>query len=377
MSPNSTLPSLEPTAPPDVGLGAEHLDAARAVLDSVFGERWPRLVFVSGSLAAGLGHAWSDVDVYVVDDAGDIESRAYRRGPHTVQINLMTPAAAAAAVSTCTGFVARSDDRTQLEQTEDAVRVAVRLAIAEILHDADGVVPPVQERRTAVRRLLLGRHALMVGSYAEDVLGALTSRDPWTALRSSELALEHGIEAYLTAHGDLYVGPKFLYRRLARTHGVGTGVAAMWDLLARGGLPTSPEDVTPLVVTRLRAATLLMADGILSGFDEPSSSTLGGTTTDGEPEPGTLVTSPWFCPIRFSNGWGLAGPDRGFRVSGPVVRIWSAFDGSSADAVLARLGAEDEAFASMPQADFHAAVEHLRSIQALTVDPCSLLEERR
>ncbi|MDC7122538.1 hypothetical protein OMK64_13435 [Cellulomonas fimi] len=375
MSPNSALSSLVPTAPADVGLGTEHLDAARSVLDSVFADRWPRLVFVSGSLAAGLGHAWSDVDVYVVDDTGDIESRAYRRGPHTVQINLMTPAAAAAAVSTCTAFVARSDDRTQLEQTEDAVRVAVRLAIAEILHDADGVVPPVHQRRTAARRLLLGRHALMVGSYSEDVLGALTSRDPWTALRSSELALEHGIEAHLTAHDDLYVGPKFLYRRLARTAGVGAGVTAAWDLLARGGVPTSPGDVTHVAVRRLRTATLLMADAILTGFDEPSSSTLDGTTTD--VEPGTLVTSPWFCPIRFSNGWGLAGPDRGFRVSGPVVRIWSAFDGSSTDAVLARLGAEDEAFAAMPQADFHAAVEHLRSIQALTVDPWSLLEERR
>jgi hypothetical protein len=215
----------------------------------------------------------------------------------------------------------------------------------------------------------------MVGSYSEDVLGALTSRDPWTALRSSELALEHGIEAHLTAHDDLYVGPKFLYRRLARTAGVGAGVTAVWDLLARGDVPTSPEDVTRLAVRRLRTATLLMADAILTGFDEPSSSTVDGTTTD--VEPGTLVTSPWFCPIRFTNGWGLAGPDRGFRVSGPVVRIWSAFDGSPADAVLARLGAEDEAFAAMPQADFHAAVEHLRSIQALTVDPWSLLEERR
>jgi hypothetical protein len=375
MSANSVVASLGATVPTDVGLGEEQLEAARSVLDSVFGERWPRLVFVSGSLAAGLGHAWSDIDVYVVDDAGDVESRAYRRGPHTVQINLMSPAAAAAAISTCTAFVARSDDRTQVEQTEDAVRVAVRLAIAEVLHDADGVIPPAPERRTAVRRLLLCRHALMVGSYAEDVLGALSSGEQWMALRASELALEHGIEAHLAARDDLYVGPKFLYRRLARTEGVASGVAAVWALLARGDMSASPEDITRLVVNRLRAASLLMAGAILTGFDGPSSAGLKVATAD--VSPGSLVTSPWFCPIRFSNGWGLAGPDRGFRVSGPVVRIWSAFDGSSTDDVLARLSAEDEAFQAMARADFQAAVEHLSSIEALTVDPRSLLDDRR
>ena len=138
---------------------------------------------------------------------------------------------------------------------------------------------------------------------------------------------------------------------------------------------TGPSgDVTRRAVDRLRVASLLLANAFLDGFDYPAS---GLTVPSTDVPPGWLVTSPWFCPIRFSNGWGLAGPDRGFRVSEAVVRIWSAFDGRSPDAVLARLGAQDEAFAAMPRADFQAAVEHLRSIGALTVDPCSLLDERR
>lgn len=375
MAATSPVPSLEALLPTDVSLREDHRDAVRTVLSSVFGERRPRLVFVSGSLAAGLGHAWSDIDVYAVDDTGDVENRAHRLGPHTVQVNAMTPAEAASAVSTCSGFVARSDDRTQIELSEDAVRVAVRLAIAEILYDAHDVVPPPVERRAAVRRLLLCRHAATIGSYAEDVLGALSYGERWTALRASELALEHGIEAYLAARDDLYVGPKFLYRRLARQAGRGSGLAAAWELLRRGDMSASPADVTALAIDRLRVASRLVANALLTGFDGPSSSTLSAATTAATR--GVLVASPWFCPIRFANGWGLAGPDRGFRVTEPVVRIWSAFNGLAPDAVLERLAAEDEAFRALPRADFHAAVEHLRTIGALTVDPYHLIDDRR
>ncbi|WP_331742711.1 hypothetical protein [Streptomyces sp. NBC_01006] len=73
---------------PDVHLGEAHLAAARAVLDEAVGRDNIRLAFVSGSLAAGLGHGLSDIDLYVTttDDApaprSVVRTRGFRRTAH-------------------------------------------------------------------------------------------------------------------------------------------------------------------------------------------------------------------------------------------------------------------------------------------------------
>src|SRR5665647_3218698 len=149
--------SLTTFTAPAAGLTDAHIAAARSRLDELFGDSWPRVVFIGGSLVAGLGHAWSDIDVYVVDDEGVLRPRAYVDDAMTVQLNVISPEALDLAVQTCTAFATTSADRTQVDQSEDALLVAVRLAIGTVLHDPARIVPESQQRRAALRQLLLCR----------------------------------------------------------------------------------------------------------------------------------------------------------------------------------------------------------------------------
>jgi predicted nucleotidyltransferase len=54
---------------PDVNFSEEQIAAAQAVLDREIGADSVRCAFLSGSLAVGLGHALSDIDIYFVAES--------------------------------------------------------------------------------------------------------------------------------------------------------------------------------------------------------------------------------------------------------------------------------------------------------------------
>lgn len=339
-----------------------HLAAAETTLRKLQDGRFPRLAMVTGSLAAGLGHAWSDIDLYVLDDGGRVEPRGSRVDGFMVQVTPITKEALDRVLPALTRFTATAADRSTLVVDDEFLTLAVRIAIGQVLVDHDALLPPPAASRTAIRRLLLARHAIHVGSLAEDVLGGVESGDRWLAVRASVLALEIAVDAFLTATGDLYVGPKFLYRRVARSlqdHGI---LKTYLGQLSFGEDELERDATFERACHRTRIATRLLAESLLRGYDEPAVDW---------PAPSTggagALTSPWFCPARYVDGWGLAGPDSGFRVSEEVVRIWLSADGKTTLDALDALRAHDPRFVDLDLTRYGEVIERLTTIGAIEV----------
>jgi hypothetical protein len=327
---------------PDRFLSEEQLAAARAVLERVVGLDATRLAFVSGSLAAGLGHAMSDVDLYVSAEPGvEVADHEYHEGRHVVQINPIRPDELTRLIAVTTEFTAGPADRWQVNLTDQQLTPAVRYAIGTVLIDRGSGLPPAPQAWQTMRQVLMVTRAITIATYAEDVLGALTVGDELTALQTTNIAVGLAVECLLAGVGDLYVGQKFNLRRLARSGAVREALPLLWESLR---LPAAPLGLTGtrwLVEGRLRLVGRLVADVLLDGWDKPLDQLPAYTEprTGGGP-----LRSPWVLPVRFADSWGMIGPDTGYRSKEGMVRLWRQLDGRPVDELHRDL-AGDPAFA--------------------------------
>lgn len=315
---------------PDAFLSESHLAAARAVLDRVIGMDNIRLAYVSGSLAAGLGHGMSDIDIYVALNDGVPEDLSYRESGFMVQINPVSAGQVELIAEVCAEYTDTATDRRQTGLTDDQLKQPLRYAISTVLTDRCDTLPPLKESVLTIRRILMNRHAYLLSGFAEDTLGALEVHDRLTALQASHMGLESALECALAGVGDVYLGPKFLLRRCARAAGLRDVLADAWTYLHQPSLPGSLEEVGEFVVRRLLFATHLVTYCLLEGWDEPVSRI--PRFEDRRAEGGPL-RSPWVTPVRFADSWGMAGPAIGYRTTVAMVRLWRALDGQPAGAV--------------------------------------------
>jgi hypothetical protein len=345
----------------DRWLGPAEVAAATSVVDSVRRDRGVRLAFVSGSLAAGLGHALSDVDLYVLCDEAAGSTRSVRQDGFVVQVNSLSEQQFETARRACSSYGITAGDRWQAELEDRTLSLTVRLAIGTVLRQRDVELPEAAVRRQVVRQVLITRAAIDVSSLAEDVLGARDIGDLLTELVAARRAVETALEAALAAADDLYVSEKFLMRRLARTPATAELLPECWELLQDPGWPPDPQRARALVDRRLALATYLVGRAALDGWQEPLH------TLPPRPQPvadGGPTRSRWFCPIRFGQLWGLAGPDAGYRITEGVVRIWLALDGRPPERAFERLRTELPEFGTVQREAFQAGVDGLLAIGA-------------
>jgi hypothetical protein len=327
----------------DAGVERHHLAAAQAVLGRLVRGQ-PRLAFVSGSLAAGLGHSASDLDVYLLgpEDEAPPPLGTYNEGGVHVQINLLTESDAALAIKGCSTFDIDHSNRWQVDLSEGDLIRTVRLGIGTILTNSLPGLAPERERRSIVRRVLISWHSRDLSSDAEDVWGALGSDDLLTGLTASGLALRQGIECALAAGDDLYYGAKFLLRRSMRTSTVSPLLPTLWNLLRDPEWPPEPGLGWRLCRTRLLVASALSCAASLQGWSQAATKLELPLPVQNEPE---LRRAPWHVPIRFGDEWALSGPDRGLRISEDLAVFWLNLDGSVAG-LRDRLTAASGSFAS-------------------------------
>src|SRR5207249_3245212 len=102
---------------------------------------------------------------------------------------------------------------------------------------------------------------------AEDARGALAVADHYTALAAADQAVDAGIEALLAAERALYIGPKFLLRRAARSRLLAPWFEPLWELrhqqVPLDGLAGSAAE---LVRQRLSLAGGLVAVAATTGW---------------------------------------------------------------------------------------------------------------
>lgn len=341
---------------PDRFFSEEQLAAAKAVLGRVIGLDNTRLAFVSGSLAAGLGHALSDVDLYVCPEPGtEIADEEHCEGGHIVQINPIRPDDLGRLVVLTASFGAGPADRWQVGLSDSQLTPAVRYAIGTVLVDRGSGLPTPQQAWQTMRQVLMVTRAITIATYAEDVCGALAVGDELTALQTTTIAVGLAVECLLAGVGDLYVGQKFNLRRLARAAAVQDALPTLWESMRLPAAPRGLPQTRRLAEGRLRLAGRLVTNALLDGWDKP----LDLLSIPARPGPGGgPVCSPWVLPVRFEKSWGMIGPDTGYRTKEGMVRLWRELDGRPV-AELHRALAADPAFAGTSRELLDTAVAQL------------------
>ncbi|NUP15824.1 MAG: hypothetical protein HOZ81_06960 [Streptomyces sp.] len=304
-----------------------HLSLARGVHEELAAAHDLAFTVVSGSLAFGLGHGTSDIDLYAMTaDGTPLDYRVRAGGSVPVQVNAVTPESLALAVRWAASDADyTAGDRSTFTVQENIRKLAIRLNGGVVLHADDRHRALLGSLSgDVIRRRVVAGEGVVVGSYLEDVSGAVASDDLDTAFLSARLALTHACEAILAATGDLYVGPKFLTRRLRRN----TYLDKLLDPILEG-LDLVPyrspagESVEERCRARAALASYLCAKASLDGWEfplmeiEPFEQGREGPRRD-----------PFFTLLRFGDGIGLAGPDKGFKVSPDAARLWLGLDGT-------------------------------------------------
>jgi hypothetical protein len=328
-------------AVPDVHFSAaQRAAAAEVVRRDLGGPDVVGFAFLGGSLAVGLGHATSDVDLYAVSDDLPADEIGYEHGGVTVHVSTLRPDAVRKLVDVASEYRATGMSRGQLYLDLKSLVALVRLTTGVPVL----ATPAWQSvlgglRRDVVRKIFIARNSNGFVASAEDVAGSLAIGDRYTALGASTLALELAAEATLAAADDLYWGPKFLLRRMARTTVTAPWAPVLWSLLANAfpaGPPDDLDQVRRVAEQRLHVGNLLVSCCALEGWDTPL------TRLPRPDEVGVPTRSPYFAPIRFTDGWALQGPEHAYEVNEATVRLWRdltpAADGPG-PAALAAIGA--------------------------------------
>lgn len=352
--------------------------AERVIADELGGPARVEFAYLGGSLAVGLGNAFSDVDLYVVGAQLPAADSAVRAGGVLVHVNPVPAVEVLELIGITRGFRATSTERTQIQLDFKTLYKLTHLATGRVL----AASPRWAAERArldlrVLRQLMICRNANIAGGAAEDAAGALISADPLTALTASQTALQAGAEAVLAAVGDLYCAPKFLLRRLMRSGETGPWFPLIWRLLhdvdpARTDV--SADEARPLVEERLAVAGYLLAWSVLEGWDGDGATGLpdparAGATTSARPgeEPTRM---PYYMPIRFADGLGLVGPDQGYQVDEEALRLWRSLPaavggrgaGTAAISELIRAGAVAEATAQ--------SAAGLAAARTPVIEPC-------
>lgn len=351
----------------DIGFSAEQLAAARRVIAEQAQVAHVGLAVLSGSLAVGLGHTFSDVDVHIVylgPPPGITETE--RDGP-PVHVESLTRDSLVRLGQWGAEFRATALDREQLYPAESDLKKLVRLATAFVAESA-GTEPELAAHlpnRGVVRQILMSRNACDVAVAAEDAVGAADIGDWYTALAASLSAILHAAEAALAAADDVYYGPKFLFRRMSRTRATSHLVPALWTLTQAPATVTDADGwARDLVERRLLASSHLLCWSLIDGWESP----LDSIPSLPDRETAGPRRRAGYSPMRFADGLSLTGPFKGAEVSEGMLRVWRRLDGGQLSDTLRKLIRDEPVFESVPGTDLTAAVDMLRDYGAVETE---------
>lgn len=203
--------------------GPDPLAAGRAVAGWLADTK-SRPVFLSGSLAVGLGNATSDIDIYVIQPSGETSRQQLFTQGKRFDVHYIPRATLRLAVDrvlrsrlvavgpAAGGAVAQAD-----------VMLAVHLHQGQIVHD-DGQLAELRTSLAAaplaLRRAVINHWVLDAAGRCEDfagLRGSPASDDQDAALLTARAMLTAAAKALAAAAGDLHAGEKWVWHQLARS----------------------------------------------------------------------------------------------------------------------------------------------------------------
>lgn len=323
---------------PDVGLEPRHVACAREFVDGLPYRDRIVAALVGGSRAVGLAHGRSDLDVIVVVAADEDRGRA-RTLPQRYQgLTVDTVTLTMADVRRYLGAQEAREAARVLDRTLYALAdyggwmVVVNLAVAHLILATSPSVRTLLTSmdRDAVRRSLMVHGALCLATFAEDVKGAVECGDLATALAAAEEAVRCGIDISLAGLGDIYIGRKYLPRRMARHESL-AGLLERDDLFGRPPAQCADDEVNRIIRRRLLLAGHLAGQSLTGGWQRPVRTV--PRFAPGEAGP---IRDPYITPVRWPAGFGLmTGVDVVRQVSEEEAVLWNLLDGRPFDALRA------------------------------------------
>lgn len=319
------------------GLPAK-IEAARGVAEQ-YRERGGLVgAYVSGSLLAGLGSATSDVDLFLVlrDDVAEAASPQQLVGDVRVDVEMRSLDFMERLTRDVGTFRAALDDIDQIVEVAGKLDDAVRFLLGR-----DVIAAPEIDRlrrglsRDELRRLLIGSYCHDCLNQLQDLVGLLADGDRRSSIHVSRTLLVTALQAFLAGCGELYIGEKWTWRKLARIAVPEARVDGLWGMVA--GEPDGPA-VAP---SRIRLAQALVAAAQLDGWEAAGAA---GWTAWGTGATGLHRALEWL-PVRVRDGALMASTGyRKVRLGVDGIRLWALADGRPeaevVDDMLQRLAAD-------------------------------------
>ncbi|RFS45546.1 hypothetical protein D0Q02_15695 [Micromonospora craniellae] len=248
----------------------ERLALAREVAARLASRPGVTSVFITGSLAVGLGNHTSDVDVYLAGPEVGASREQVFAGPVRIDVHRLSTQALAESVRRVVGATLRSDDGADVVPERD-VTTALRLHIGEIVVDggAAALRKTLNEHELTLRRLLITRWLNLAHYGQEDLAGLVDDpEDGDAAVMIARLLLRTAGKALAAACGDLFPGVKWVWRQLDRSAPAAFPHAHYRRLLRADPLATGHDGVR-LTDLRRFAQTCLAATAVLGWHGVP------------------------------------------------------------------------------------------------------------
>ncbi|HET8641097.1 MAG TPA: hypothetical protein VFM37_04120, partial [Pseudonocardiaceae bacterium] len=262
------------------------------------------------------------VDLFVVPARGTVvDGRAKQFDGIPVQLNVVTHASLEEYARTFDAYRVTPSDRSQLYTVhmQAGLKAVTRLAFGRPLH-ASPVCEAAYSRidQDVLRQLVMTECARQVARNAEDAAGAMAVGDPLIALSATAAALHYACETILAAHGDVYLGDSFFWRRLARLDPEAELARTVWHALPEN-LPWGADSaaVRRRAEDGLHLASHLASHALLDGWTRR----LVGVPPYA-PQVEGARRNPFFTLLRFGDTITFAGPDKAFRTTEQTARLW-------------------------------------------------------
>lgn len=280
----------------------------------------PEIILFTGSIAAGLTHRFSDLDLILVTKAGPTRALRNRAGSVSVDVEVLSWEDYCFAVDYLAAYRASTKNRDWLKISPASLKRYTRLVIGLPMYaTTEGREAHARIDRDVLRRVVMSGNANSLASLSEDVAGALAGEQPLTSLEAASLAMRAAMECVLASLDDLYQGPKFLLERLQRSQLPQALIERLLHLLHPG--LDAAED-SEVIEEMVRVATVANDIALVNGWDRPARGE-DFTSLGSGWDVGGATREPWYSLIRFGDEFGLAGIDRGFAVSAVSARAWS------------------------------------------------------
>ncbi|MEO3772745.1 nucleotidyltransferase domain-containing protein [Micromonospora sp. B9E7] len=302
----------------------ERLALARKVAARLATRPGVTSVFITGSMAVGLGNQTSDVDVYVAGPEVEASREQIFAGPVRIDVHRLSKQALEATVWRVVGATLRSDDGADVVREQD-VTIALRLHIGEIVVDggATALQETLSKHELTLRQLLITRWLNLAHYGQEDLAGLVdVPEDGDSAVMIARLLLRTAGKALAAACGDLFPGEKWVWRQLDRSAPATFPHAHYRHLLRADPLATGQGAVS-LTDLRRFAQTCLAATATFGWHGVPLAYQPRWRGGDGP-----LRRMPELSVRTYRDGVVITSPEsRRVRLSHEAALIWALCDG--------------------------------------------------